>query len=266
MGDRDLTKWCRHRLHVSTIVALTIGLLFLQVAANASHDPARTATIFVQGFEPDGTERHGVFGDDIERPLVTQAATLFGMPTTSTPGGALQRNVLAVTNYYGDTPPSYYSASDRNAIAAVTTQWGGGVPRYAFIIARYAQYVMERSGAEQVNFVSASFGSLITRWLIEKDVGGLASSGKIARWMSAEGVLCGNWAASHSDLVDLWGRLGASTLDIHHMDYSWVETNLHSPRRQADSPWYGQILIGEIGSTNDVLGRRSAERLHARLQ
>jgi hypothetical protein len=190
----------------------------------------------------------------IERPLVTQAAALFGMPTTSAPGGAFQPNVLAVTNYYGDTPPSYYSASDRDAVAAVTAQWGGGVPRYALIVARYAQYVMERSGAEQVNFVSASFGSLITRWLIEKDLCGLASSGKIARWMSAEGVLCGNWAASHGDLVDLWGRLGASTLDIHQMDYSWVETNLHAPRRQADSPYYGQILIGEIGSTNDVSG------------
>jgi hypothetical protein len=54
-----------------------------------------------------------------------------------------------------------------------------------------------------VNIVSGSFGSLIVRWMIENDLAALASSGAIARWLSVEGLLAGNWAASRDRLADL---------------------------------------------------------------
>src|SRR6185436_3040213 len=115
-------------------------------------------------------------------------------------------------------------------VEGVTSEWGGGVPRYAAIVARYARHVMEESGATQVNFVSASFGSLIVRWLIEKDVGGLAGEGRIARWLSAEGLLAGNWAASQDDLVGILDAVEPQPIDVEHMSYDWVATHLHSPR------------------------------------
>jgi hypothetical protein len=35
------------------------------------------------------------------------------------------------------------------------------------------------------------------------------------------------------------------------MDYDWVTANIHSPRNEADSPFYANILMGELASTDD---------------
>src|SRR5262245_38584897 len=128
--------------------------------AHASHDPARTATVFVHGFDPAGAAQSGVFGGDEVDPLLEQAAALLGLPTTGQPGGLGRPNVVTTTRYYGDTPPPYYDATDLADLQAVTLAWGGGVPRYALIVAKYARHVLELSGADQVNIMSASFGSL----------------------------------------------------------------------------------------------------------
>ena len=110
-----------------------------------------------------------MFVEDEGDALLDSVAARAGSPVA---GGeaALAPNVVAMTSYSGDTPPAYWTPADRALLDQVTAQWGGGVPRYALVVARYARHVLERSGAEQVNFVSASFGSLIVRWLIEKDV------------------------------------------------------------------------------------------------
>jgi hypothetical protein len=232
------------------LLALAAAAMLAGPAA-ASHDPNRTATIYVHGFEVAGADRHGVYGEDAQDSLLAHVARLLGLSTAGEPGAALAPNVVTGTIYYGDTPPPYYSAQDVAEVDQVTTQWGGGIPRYALILAKYAHNVLERSGAQQVNFVSGSFGSLIVRWVIEKDVGGLASQGKIARWLTAEGVLCGNWVASHDEVVDFLSFLSPLPIDVEHMSYGWIEANLHAPRTEASSPLYAGILIGQIGSTDD---------------
>ena len=224
--------------------------LALPAAARASHDPTRTVTIYVHGFERTGADRQGVYGDDIEDAVADSVAALAGLPV-GVPNAPLPKNAVVGTTYYGDTAPSYYSAADRAEVDAITAQWGGGVPRYALIVAKYARRVLARSGADQVNLVSASFGSLIARWLIEKDLEGLASGGKIARWLSLEGVVGGNWVASHDELVNLLALAQPEPIDVKHMKYGWVETNLHSPRTETDSPLFGGILVGELVSTDD---------------
>src|SRR4029434_1243068 len=93
----------------------------------------------------------------------------------------LPPNAAADMIYYGDTPPPYYTDADMSELARVTTQWGGGVPRYALIVARYARELMRRSGARQVNIVSGSFGSLIPRLVIEDALCALARSGATPR-------------------------------------------------------------------------------------
>jgi len=35
------------------------------------------------------------------------------------------------------------------------------------------------------------------------------------------------------------------------MRYDWVETYLHAPRTEADSPYYADILVGQVGSSDD---------------
>ena len=219
--------------------------------AHASHDPSRTATIYVLGFELDGADRHGAYGDDLHDPLADSLAALAGLPTALDSLGSLPMNVVAGASFYGDVAPFYYSPEDVQEIALATSQWGGGVPRYALIVAKYARRILERSGADQVNFVSTSFGSLIVRWLIEKNVEGLADEDRIARWLSIEGVVAGNWATSHEDLVHLVDAIQPLPIDVEHMSYGWIESNLHFPRTQADDPAYAKILMGMVASTDD---------------
>ncbi|MFQ5600871.1 MAG: hypothetical protein ACE5G2_10000 [Candidatus Krumholzibacteriia bacterium] len=233
------------------------SLIVLAPPGFASHDPDRTATIYVHGFSRDGVDLHGVYGDDVAEPLLDDVAALVGLPTIHQPGAAFLPNVVTATTYYGDTPPSWYVAQDIAEIDQITAQWGGGVPRYALIVAKYARHVMQRSGAEQVNFVSASFGSFVVRWLIEKNVGGLSGEGRVARWLSVEGVLNGSWAASQDELIGLWELVEAPPLDVQQMHYDWIDANLHTPRTEADNPLYAGILIGQIGSTDDRLNDRA---------
>lgn len=234
------------------VFAVAILYSLTGAAAGSTHDPNRTATIYVHGFDPDGASHAGVYGDDDELdPEIAGLVGMVGLPTINQPGGAFEPNVVAATTYYGDTPPPYYTPQDVVEVDAVTAQWGGGIPRYALIVAKYARHVMERSGAPQVNFVSASMGSFVTRWLIEMDVEGLASDGAIARWLTLEGVVAGNWAASQNELVDLWELFQTPSIDVEQMHYSWIEQNLHAPRTEADNPLFSSILVGQTASTDD---------------
>lgn len=230
------------------LLALGLGFFCCRTARAQALDPAHTATVFVDGFAVEGASLTGMFGTDQRLALVDSVAALVGYPVADS-GAVLAPNVVATSSYYGDTPPPYYDAGDRAELAQVTAQWGGGVPRYATIIGKYIRNVLQRSGATQVNLVSGSFGSLIVRWLIEKDVEGLASEGRIARWMSIEGVLGGNWAASRNALLDYLKYL--LPVDVDHMQYSWVGAQLHTPRTEADHPAYARILVGEFVSTDD---------------
>jgi len=214
-------------------------------------DPAVTVTVFVHVFSPDGFEQSGIFGEDHAQNLHI-VSDLLGLPTVEDPDGDRQTNVVGATTYYGNQSPYYYSIEDEAELASITSQWEGGIPRYALIVAKYVRELMRRSGADRVNLVSASMGSLVTRWLIEKDLEGLASDGKIGRWLSLEGVVAGNWAASleQDQVFELYGT---PTIDLQHMRYSWIEENLHSPRKTATSPYYKNILLGHVSTTNDDL-------------
>ncbi|HEY2953987.1 MAG TPA: hypothetical protein VGK89_01915 [Candidatus Eisenbacteria bacterium] len=231
---------------------LAAALLAAAPATAAPGDPGHTVTIWVHGFDTNGAGRHGTYGDDLAlRSATDSLAALVGLPTIEPGEAAPPPDVVAATTYYGDTPPAYYSAADVADVDGITAQYGGGVPRYALIVAKYARQLLRRSGASQANLVSASFGSLVARWMIEKDVEGLASEGRIARWLTAEGVLCGNWAASRPETMKLLDLPGIDLIDLVHMSYGWIEANLHSPRTEADNPLLAGILIGQMGSTDD---------------
>ena len=216
-------------------------LVSLPAAAFATDPSSGMVTIYVHGFEVSGSGRHGVFGEDIANPDADNVVRFTGLP----PGAVVG------TSYYGDVAPSYYSDADRAELDRITAAWDGGVPRYAFIVARHARQVLERSGASQMNLVSASFGSLVARWMIEKNVGGLAGEKRIARWLSIEGIIAGNWVASHHDLVKILSVFEPRPVDVVQMSYPWVETYLHTPRSEAASPYYGDILMGQVASTDD---------------
>jgi hypothetical protein len=234
----------RLRAALLSIVALLVPTLA------AANDPSRTLTLYVHGFEQAGAGYQGVYGDTVGVAAMDSIAALVGLPV-ATSTESLPANAVLAVGYYGDTPPAYYSAADVAEVAAVTSQWGGGVPRYALIVAKFIDHVLATSGARQVHVVSASFGSLVTRWMIEKDVEGLASRRKVARWLTAEGVLSGNWAASRDEFTGWIEAIAPLPIDVDHMHYAWVEDHLHAPRTQADHPLYADILIGQVVSTDD---------------
>jgi len=206
--------------------------------------PSRTATIVVRGFDKDGASSHGTFGTDVHEDTVTNLAATVGLPTADV--APFAPNQVAYANYYGDTPPPYYTAQDLADLAAVTATYGGGVPRYALITAKYAKEVMRRSGAQQINLFGVSMGGLVSRWMVEKDVEGLVSSGKVARWIIVEGVVAGNWVASEggSTLQDaMRDALDLDPIDLQHMTYSWIDAHIHNPHDEADNPLLGLVPI-----------------------
>jgi hypothetical protein len=228
----------------TTITLFAIVLALLAPVAFATAPPSHTATIVVRGFDSQGASRTGPFGVDLPDSTIAALAATVGLPTGDVAPAA--PNQVAYTDYYGTAPPSYYTAQDNAELDAVTTQYGGGVPRYALIIAKFAKEVMRRSGAQQVNILGVSFGGLVSRWVIEHDVEGLASGGKIARWIVIEGVVAGNWAATNGGqaLLDYLGNnFDLATIDLQHMNYAWVDANIHDPGSAVDNPLLGAIPV-----------------------
>jgi len=156
---------------------------------------SKSVTIYVHGYSSSGYNREGVYGEIDEDSLIDNLAALTNLPTMQN-YDENSTNILAITLYYGDEAPAYYTQEDLEDIDTITNTYGGGIPRYATIIAKFAKHVMNVSGADNVNIVSGSMGSLVTRWLIEKDIEQLASQKKIKKWLSIEGVIHGNYAAS----------------------------------------------------------------------
>ncbi len=224
------------------------------VDLNKTHNPNKTVTVYVHGFSGHGAGKTDtVYGEDEHESFMDDIPVFLALPTINNPKDENKTNVFAATSYYGDTPPSYYTKQDIKDIEAVTEEFGGGIPRYALVVAKYAKHLMKRTGAKQVNFVSGSMGALVTRYLIEKNLEGLAGDKKIARWLTLEGVVNGNYAASNDDLLKIVKLFERPNIDVDHMSYDWIEDNLASGRTTATSPYYKDILVGHETSTKDDL-------------
>lgn len=213
-------------------------------------DPSKTVTIHVHGWNLSGASKTGTVGDDRGGGSTVDGIRRFtAMPHGSTSPTA--QNQIIGTEYYGKVFPSYYTAADVAEVSALK-----GIPRYATIVGKYARYVMQRSGAEGVNLTCHSMGCLISRYLIENDVAGLASEGKIRRWVSFAGVVAGAKLADLDRgkwLDPLASLLGYDLIDVEHMSYDWVQKNAaiyDGKRVDGNNPLFGNILVHHILSTN----------------
>ncbi len=210
----------------------------------------REVTVYIHGYDKDGYKKRGVYGDTSTDMVIDNLVEFTDLPTMYNFDKENFTNIITMTEYYGDEAPAYYIQQDIDDIEKVTKAHGGGIPRYATIVAKFIKHVMDESGADEVNIVSASMGSLVTRWLIEKDIEGLASSKKIKKWLSIEGVIRGNYVASNSIVMGLIDPFEKQYIDTKHMDYSWINKNL----ADASHPNYKDIFMGFIGSTHDKDG------------
>lgn len=208
-------------------------------------------TIYIHGFSKKGFERVGVYGENDALNANAELASFVGFSVDYKGADSnFDDNILVTTSYYGDQSPSYYTEQDIRDIESVTAQYGGGIPRYAMIVAKYARHIMAESGATKVNFLSASMGSLVARWLIEKNMENLSGEQKIAKWLSIEGVVGGNFAASDPALVNAAAFYEKQSPEVTHMSYSWVDANFGN-RAIGSSPYYATIQLGFESSTKD---------------
>jgi len=211
----------------------------------------RTVTVYVHGFKSDGHERNTVYGNEYSDEFSSKLRAFTGFPSIFTYNKNNFSNLLIGVEFYGSKAPSYYIKSDKNDIEATSD----GIPKYSLIVAKFIKHIMKETKANKVNIVSVSMGSLITRYMIEKNLENLASDRKIEKWITVEGVLRGNYALTKLDDID--SRLVQNIIDFFNnapeteqMKYQWIEKNLTRNRAVMDSIYYKNILLGQISLTD----------------
>jgi hypothetical protein len=219
--------------------------------SNKTERADKTVTIYIHGYSKDGYNKKGVYGE-ISEDEVIDSLSVFENFSSIHDYDENSTQILAVATYYGDQAPAYYSQEDIDDIENITKEYGGGIPRYATIIAKFAKYVLKETKADKLNIVSASMGSLVTRWLIEKDLENLATQKKIKKWLSIEGVIRGNYAASNEALMKIIDPIEKQHIDTKHMNYSWINSNLDGTSAKHIN--YKDIDMGFISSTHDKDG------------
>jgi len=212
---------------------------------------SKTVTIYVHGYRKVGDNEQATYGARKNGSVIAKMVDITGLPTVDAYDKENFSTLLTDIYYYGDVPPNYYTAKDLEDIEEVTHKYGGGIPRYATILAKYSKYILDETGAEKVNIISVSMGSLVTRWMIEKNLEGLSENKKIERWMSIEGVIRGNYAVSQNGLLSVAESLGLfdNSIDTQHMHYDWIKENLTPNPDVMQSLYYRDILVGQISST-----------------
>lgn len=219
-------------------------------------DPATTVTVVAGGIDvggPSSTRRYGIV--EPRGGVLKDLAALMGVPTGDVAPTA--PNQFSEIVFYGSQPPPYYSASD----IAEVDRAQRGIPRYALIVAKGIREVLDRSGAKHVNLVGASLGGVISRYLIEKDLEGLASGGKIVRWLTVEstagGAYLGQILTQSSvtiPLLSLLAQRNIDATDFRTSSYDFVERELNTPdSRRSTSPFFATTIVGhQISSDFNV--------------
>jgi len=213
---------------------------------------SKTVTIYVHGFKQDGYYRDTIYGDVYDSNFTTKLRDFTDLPSLSNYDKENFSNIITGVEYYGNQSPSYYTQADIDDINNSIN----GIPRYALVVAKFTKYILEQTGATKANIISVSMGSLITRYMIEKNIENLASDKKIEKWMTAEGVLRGNYALSKIDEINIEyiknsiNSFFQNSPETQQMKYEWITSNLTTNRNGMSSPYYNDILIGQISLTD----------------
>ena len=210
----------------------------------------KTVTIYVHGYRKVGYKREKVYGNIFHNGFKKELIKFTGDETFEDYDKESFTNIISAPAFYGDEAPNYYDQEDIDDVEKITKKYGGGVPRYALIVAKFSKFVLESTGADKINIVSVSMGSLMTRWMIEKDLEHLASEGKISKWLTIQGVIRGNYALSNVDNDSLLNIFFENSPDTDHMKYGWIEKHLTPQRAILKSPYYRDILVGQMSLTD----------------
>jgi len=223
-------------------------------AGNCTHNAVseRTVNIYIHGYDQEGEKETDTYGNDESDEVLKNIAKTTGYATMENYKQESNKDIIVMTDYYGKNAPEYYSPEDRQDIDNVKE----GIPRYALIVAKYVRHILKVTKTQNVNIISASMGTLVSRYLIEKNLENLSSEKKIKKWLSFEGVIHGNIAASKEDLKDILDIFKPQPVEVEQMQYKWVKKNLN-----INSPYFNNIQIGFESSTNDDLSKKALTKL-----
>jgi len=255
---------------VKKFLTIILAILFLGCGSNSSNNPnaieeennlsfednknynfsSKVITIYVHGYQEEGYKRDNTYGLPWYNTFRENLEKYTKLPSLHQYNYIEKySNMLTSIDYYGKNAPEYYSEEDIQDIEDITQKFKGGIPRYAMIIAKYAKDLLEHTPAEKINIVSVSMGSLITRWMIEKDLEHLASEKKIEKWITLEGVIRGNYALSVANETIIHLFLDESP-EIKQMHYNWIKENLTPTPEILSNNYYKDILVGQISLTD----------------
>jgi len=216
---------------------------------------SKTVTLYIHGYRQKGFEKEGDYGRGWYNTFYDNLKEFTQLPSIDYEDiNSFDKdnfyNFLTSIDYYGQTMPSYYDQEDSDEIEEVNQKYGGGIPKYALIVAKYIKYIIDKTEAQKVNIVSVSMGSLVTRWMIEKNLENLSSDKKIEKWISVEGVIRGNYALSQVDNSSILNLFFTHSPETEQMKYDWIKENLNPNPNEMNSPYYDNILVGQISLTD----------------
>ena len=240
-------------MHLIRFIIIFMGLAMLIAPTVTAWENDTTISVLVDGWYSDSNGSHtGIFGIASPHKIVHRVASMLHIPDGSEVPEA--PNQFVKVRYGGDTAPSYYTPEDTAEVTAAPN----GVPRYALVVAKFIKHRLTITGAKHVNLFGFSFGGMISRYVIEKDLEGLASQGRFIRWMSLEGVVAGAFVANLASDPDLQKFalevLGMDISSTTTMTYKWVTENVNDPRRETQCRFFKNILMGHQISSRDSLG------------
>ncbi|MBI4821847.1 MAG: hypothetical protein HY791_36645 [Deltaproteobacteria bacterium] len=224
------------------------------------YDDGRTFTLWIHGFSNKSPEemKHKVYGAEQGCPEILELAgpLLTAAPCGDTPGGSTDPTQWSSIEYYGGVPDTWLSPADVREIERHPWDGTRTLHRYALIVAKFIRHKLVQSGAEHVNVACHSMGCLVTRYVIENDIEGLATERRIVRWFTSAGVLGGARLAylyNNPAIQDGADAIGLALSDFAVMNPDFVSDHaavwdhrLH----EANHPRMAGILIHHIGGTD----------------
>jgi hypothetical protein len=242
------------------------------VAPGQQYSGDKTITVWVHGFSNQGPDKL----KQLTYGSVKGCGDVFGMmqayginrPCGDSKNGETDPTQLVAVEYYGEQPPAWMTAADIAEVEKYPFSGGPlGLQRYALITAKFAKWRMALSGATHVQFACHSMGCLVTRQLIETDLEGLGSQGKIVRWFTSTGVIAGAKLSRlfNNDTVQQTSTsigLEVSDFILMNPDYVWDTTAVWDHKlHEANNPLFQGVLMHHVGATDPKI----AEALNIQL-
>jgi hypothetical protein len=227
-----------------------------------SFDPATTITIKLHGLAvaTGGSLEDRVYGGAVAPGALEASLRRFAPDVPDGIEEPTAPDQMVAPEYYGRTPAAWMSPEEVARIEALDPESEDALERYATIVAMFVRHRLATSGATHAAIVCHSMGCHVTRYLVEHDLEGLASEGRIARIVSVAGALGGAGLAELFDhpLVRDYAMLSPiETTDFVHLHPDFVTDRSaiwDHQLREANNPTWAGILLHQITASDPRAG------------